>query len=129
MARILLVEDNLANLDLMMYLLQAFGHQVREARDGAAGLAAVRLEPPDLIICDLQMPVMDGFEVARQLKSDAALNHIPLIAATAYAMVGDRDRVLTAGFNGYIPKPIIPETFVQQVEEFLPAHLRSGQAK
>jgi two-component system cell cycle response regulator len=126
-ARILLIEDNPANLDLVVYLLQAFGHQPIEARDGRAGLAAAHREVPDLILCDLQMPELDGYEVARQLKQDSGLRGVPLLAVTAYAMVGDRDRILAAGFNGYIPKPIVPETFVQQIEAFLPPGQRSPQ--
>ena len=69
--------------------------------------------PPNLIICDVQLPVMDGLEVARHVKSDPVLRTIPLVAVTALAMVGDRDRVLAAGFDGYIAKPINPETFVR----------------
>jgi two-component system cell cycle response regulator len=119
-ARILLIEDNPDNLDLMTYLLMAFGYTAFAATDGAAGLAAVRRESPDLIICDVQLPVLDGLEVARRLKSDPLLRTIPLVAVTALAMVGDRDRVLATGFDGYIAKPINPETFVRQMEAFLP---------
>jgi two-component system cell cycle response regulator len=120
-ARILLIEDNPANLDLMTYLLKAFGYDAVTATDGAEGLAAARRATPDLIICDVQMPVMDGLEVARHVKSDPVLRAIPLVAVTALAMVGDRDRVLAGGFDGYIAKPINPETFVRQMEAFLPA--------
>jgi two-component system, cell cycle response regulator len=118
-ARILVIEDNLTNLDLMTYLLTAFGHTPLAVHDGEAGLQAAQRERPDLIICDLQMPMMDGYEVARWLKSHPDLRAIPLVAVTALAMVGDRDKVLAAGFDGYIAKPITPETFVQQVERFL----------
>lgn len=118
MAHVLIIEDNAANLELMTYLLDAFGHAVCAARDGAEGLIAVRSNPPDVIICDVQIPKVDGFEVARRLKSDSNLRHIPLIAVTALAMVGDRDRILASGFDGYIAKPIEPEQFVRQVEAF-----------
>ncbi|NTW01710.1 MAG: response regulator [Oscillochloris sp.] len=118
MAHVLIIEDNAANLELMTYLLDAFGHSVCAARDGAEGLIAVRSNPPDVIICDVQIPKVDGFEVARRLKSDSNLRHIPLIAVTALAMVGDRDRILASGFDGYIAKPIEPEQFVRQVEAF-----------
>jgi two-component system cell cycle response regulator len=117
--RLLVIEDNLANLELMTYLLKAFGYAVTSANDGDEGLAAVRRERPDLIVCDVQLPRVDGFEVARQLKSDPVLCGIPIVAVTALAMVGDRDRMLAAGFDGYIAKPIAPETFVEQVESFL----------
>lgn len=119
MARILVIEDNPANLELMAYLLRAFGHTPLVARDGEEGVSVVREEMPDLIICDVQIPKFDGYEVARQLKSHPALQKIPLVAVTAFAMVGDRDKVLAAGFDGYLPKPITPETFVGQVEAFL----------
>jgi len=118
-ARILLIEDNATNLELMVYLLQAFGYSPICARDGEAGLAMARSENLSLIISDIQMPTIDGFEVARRLKSDSSTNSIPLIAVTALAMVGDRDRILAAGFDGYVTKPIAPEDFVSQVERFI----------
>lgn len=124
-ARILIIEDNPANLELMSYLLHAFGHDILTACDGQEGLEAARRESPDLIICDVELPTIDGMEVARSLKSDSALRWIPLVAVTAFAMVGDRDRVLAAGFDGYIPKPIAPEKFIGQVELFLPVIQRS----
>ena len=100
-------------------MLKAFGHIPLEAPDGLSGLESVRRELPDLVLCDLQLPGIDGYEIARQVKSDPSLSSIPLIAVTAYAMVGDRDTVLAAGFDGYITKPITPELFVGQVEAFL----------
>src|SRR5689334_5379048 len=102
MAQILIIEDNPTNMQLMVYLLRAFGHTPLEAVTGEAGLALARDHRPDLILSDLQLPGMDGYEIARQVKADAKLDAIPLIAVTAYAMVGDRDKVLAAGFNGYI---------------------------
>jgi two-component system cell cycle response regulator len=124
-SRILVIEDNPTSLELMSYLLQAYGHTVSTACDGVEGLEAARREAPDLIICDIQLPRMDGQQVARQLSGDPELGSIPRVAVTALAMVGDRDRVLASGFAGYIPKPIHPETFVQQVESFLPHHLHA----
>src|SRR5471030_46573 len=117
--RILVIEDNLTNLELMCYLLTAFGYLLLTAADGAAGVETVRRESPDLVICDIHLPTMDGYQVAGHLKSDPALREIPIIAVTALAMVGDHDKVLKAGFNGYITKPIDPETFVIQIEAFL----------
>lgn len=137
-ACILVIEDNVANLDLMTYLLRAFGHTLVTAQDGEEGLqVACREEALDLILCDVQLPHMDGYEVARWLKSHARLRTIPLVAVTALAMVGDRAKMLAAGFDGYIAKPITPETFVSEVEAFLPgarpstlseACLRAGKA-
>jgi CheY-like chemotaxis protein len=119
-ARILVIEDNPANLELMSYLLRAFGHEVLTAMDGETGLEIARREGPDLIVCDIQIPKANGLEVARRVKSHPSLSKIPLVAVTAFAMVGDRDKVLSAGFDGYLAKPIIPDKFVQQVEAFLP---------
>jgi two-component system cell cycle response regulator len=118
-ARILIIEDNPANLELMTYLLSTFGHTVLAAEDGNQGLNAARRAHANLIICDVQLPDIDGYDVARWLKSNPVLRSTPLVAVTALAMVGDRDRVLAAGFDGYLVKPINPETFVQQMEAFL----------
>ncbi|MCC2669285.1 MAG: divK 2 [Armatimonadetes bacterium] len=118
MARILVIEDNPTNLQLMAYLLRAFGHTVLEAQDGEPGLVRAA-ELPDLILCDVHLPGLDGYQVARYLKSHPVLRSVPLVAVTALAMVGDRDRVMEAGFDGYLPKPIEPEAFVRQVEAFL----------
>lgn len=118
-ARILVIEDNLANMELVHYVLEAYGYQVSEALDGEAGLRQVREQQPDLIVCDLQLPGIDGFEIARQLKADAVFAAIPLIAVTAFAMVGDRERVLASGFDGYITKPLDPQVFVPQIAAFL----------
>jgi CheY-like chemotaxis protein len=126
-ARIVVIDDNLANLDLMIYLLEAFGHMPIKATDGLSGYEAVKTEIPDLVITDLRMPRMDGFELARLLKADPASSEVPLIAVTASAMVGDQERVLNAGFDGYITKPIDPHHFVEQIDEFLPADLRSDR--
>jgi CheY-like chemotaxis protein len=125
-ARILVVEDNGANRALMVYLLKAFGYKTFEAVDGKRGLDIARNERPELIICDVHLPKLDGYGVVDQLKRDVALRDIPVVAVTALAMVGDRIKILAAGFDGYISKPIEPETFVAQVGAFLPLELRSG---
>jgi len=117
--RIVVMEDNEDNLQLMTYLLRAFGYEPLAACDGEQGLALLASNMPDLIICDLDMPRMNGYEVVRELRSRPEWRHIPIVAVTAMAMVGDRDKVLQAGFSGYIPKPVAPEHFVQQIEEFL----------
>jgi two-component system cell cycle response regulator len=119
--RVLIVEDNPINRDLLDYLLQAFGYQTLSADDGLQGLALARSEQPDIILCDVQMPGMDGTELARHLKADPATAGIALIAVTALAMVGDRDRILAAGFDGYIAKPIEPDELLAQLRRYLPA--------
>lgn len=126
MARILVIEDNPNNLELITYLLGAFGHGPIAAPDGGEGLAIARRETPDLILCDIQLPDINGYDLARQFKHDPALRSIPLVAVTSFAMVGDRERVLSAGFDGYISKPIDPQKFVRQVEAFLPDSQRVG---
>ena len=125
-ANIVIIEDNEPNLELMSYLLKAHGYSPLAARDGEEGLELVRRERPDLIICDLNIPKRDGFEVGRNLKSDPELRRTILVAVTALAMVGDREKVLSAGFDGYIAKPIAPQKFVAELEAFLAPALRSG---
>ncbi|AKU21758.1 EAL domain-containing protein [Massilia sp. MB5] len=119
-ARILIIEDNPTNMELMVYLLRAFGYTPLMAHDGEEGVAAARRERPDLIICDVHLPKLDGYGVVAELKQDPELCTIPALAVTALAMVGDRERLLAAGFDGYIGKPIEPDTFVSQIESFLP---------
>lgn len=125
MGRILVVDDNQANLDLMLYLLRAFGHSAIGARDGASGFAAAKAGEFDLVLTDILMPGMDGYEFARIFKGDPKLSSTQLLAVTALAMVGDRERILSAGFDGYISKPIDPRTFVSEVEKGLSEGLRS----
>lgn len=119
MARVLVIEDNPASLELMVYLLHAFGHAPLCARDGLDGIATARRERPDLILCDIRLPRADGIEVCRQLKKDPRLQNVPLVALTAYAMVGDREKLLGEGFSGYLSKPIHPQTFVNQIAPYL----------
>ena len=124
-ARILIIEDNATNMELMVYLLRAFGYTPITAGDGEAGVEAARRELPDLIICDVHLPKLDGYGVVAALKGDPQIRHIPALAVTALAMVGDRERLLAAGFDGYIGKPIEPDTFVTQIESFLPGTVSS----
>jgi CheY-like chemotaxis protein len=125
-ARILIAEDNAANLALVDYLLKTAGHETLAATDGAEAVRLARQLHPDLILCDLQMPVADGYEVLSRLREDPALRDVPVIALTAYSMSGDRANVLVAGFDGYLSKPIDPETFIAQIEKYLRPELRSG---
>jgi CheY-like chemotaxis protein len=127
-ARILVIEDNEANLALMTYLLQAHGYEPAVARDGAEGLEAAAHERPDLIVCDVQMPHVDGYEVVKRIKRGETGCTAPVVAVTAFAMVGDRDKLLAAGFDGYIAKPIAPESFVKTIEQFLQPGKRADSA-
>lgn len=126
MAHVLVIEDNPANLELMTYLLRSFGHQVVTAEDGDLGFSAARTRPPDIIVCDVQLPGTDGYGVVRAVRADPALTAIPIVAVTALAMVGDREKGLATGFDGYIPKPIDPERFVAQIEHFLTVEQRGS---
>jgi CheY-like chemotaxis protein len=123
-ARVLVIEDNDSSLELMIYLLESFGHMPFRARDGEEGIQVARSERPDLILCDMQLPAMDGHEVCRRLKSDPVLRSIPLVALTAYAMVGDREQMLAEGFDGYLSKPVNPEQVKDQVALFLSSRTR-----
>jgi CheY-like chemotaxis protein/nitrogen-specific signal transduction histidine kinase len=123
MARILVVEDSPDIRALMRMLLEAEGYDVAVAGDGQSGVAAARKERPDLILMDLSLPVLSGWEAAREIKADPEIAAIPILAVTAHAMHGDRERALAAGCDGFIPKPIDEETFGRQVA----AHLRPNQ--
>jgi two-component system cell cycle response regulator len=98
------------------------------ANDGNEVLNLLRQERPNLVLCDVQLPGRNGYEIAHEVKSDKSLRHIPLIAVTAYAMVGDREKLLSVGFDGYIAKPIDPETFIDRVHSFLLPEQRGAAA-
>jgi two-component system, cell cycle response regulator DivK len=117
--RILVVEDNKASRDLMAYLLRHGGHAVLTCSDGADAVEIAAREHPDLILMDLQLDRVGGLEAASMLGADPALAAIPLVAVTAYAMAGDRERVLASGFDDYLTKPIEPMTFNAQVDQLL----------
>ncbi len=117
---ILLIEDNPQNRYLVKFLLETRGHEILQAETGPQGLEMAAANHPDLILLDIQLPGMDGHAVAHALKSDPQLQSIPIVAVTSYAMVGDREKCLAAGAEGYIEKPIDPESFGAEVERFLP---------
>jgi two-component system cell cycle response regulator len=125
-ATILVIEDDPPSLELMTYLLNAHGYVTLSAERGDDGLAIARRERPDLVVCDIQLPGFDGYEIARLLKADVALRTMPLVAVTALAMVGDREKALAAGFDDYVSKPIDPATFVALIEPLLDPHQRSA---
>ncbi len=115
----LLVEDNENNRYLAQFLLEREGFSVRVAINGRQALELAHLDKPDLVVMDIQMPEMDGYETAEQFMSDPALRDIPLVGVSSFAMPGDRPRALQVGFAGYIEKPINPDTFGQEVIRFL----------
>jgi two-component system, cell cycle response regulator DivK len=115
---ILVIEDNEQNIYLITFILEKNGFKVFQARNGEEGVSMAFLYKPDLILLDIQLPVMDGYTVAREIRKNCLLNLTPIIAVTSYAMPGDRENSLLAGCTGYIEKPIDPETFISQVEAF-----------
>ena len=117
--KILIVEDDPKSLYLVRFLLEKAGFTVVEAGDGEEALEKAAEETPDLILMDMQLPKLDGYEATKRIKADAQLRHIPVIALTAYAMKGDREKTLAAGCSSYIEKPIDPTTFVEEVKKYL----------
>ncbi len=118
--KILLIEDNAQNRYLVTYLLEQAGHEVIPAESGPVGIELAGKIRPELIVLDIQLPGMDGYAVARGLKGNPELRPVPIVAVTSYAMVGDREKALAAGCDGYMEKPINPETFVADITRFLP---------
>jgi len=116
---ILIVEDDPKSLILTRDLLQVSGFTTIEATDGKQGIELAKARNPDLILMDIQMPEMDGLEATRILKADATTRNIPVLALTAYAMKGDEERILQAGCDGYISKPIDIQGLVKEVAEYL----------
>jgi CheY-like chemotaxis protein len=123
---ILLVEDNAQNRYLATFLLERQGYEVVCAADGSSALRMAAQLTPTAILLDIQLPSMDGYAVARALRLEPGLEEVPIIAVTSYAMLGDREKALAAGCNGYIEKPIDPETFVAQIESFFSFHAAAG---
>jgi len=117
--RVLLIEDNEQNRYLFSFILEKNGYRVIVAPDGLEGINKAKEEKPDLILVDIMLPVMDGYEVTRRLRDLSEFKDVPIIALTAYAMTGDREKALQAGCDGYIPKPIIPDEFIKMVNSYL----------
>ncbi len=119
MKRILVIEDNETNIYLISFILKKNGHEVIEARNGEEGVEQAIKEKPDLIIMDIQLPGIDGYEATKRLRKTEANEEVPIIALTSYAMAGDRKKALKAGCTGYIEKPINPDTFLAEIEKYL----------
>lgn len=116
---ILIVEDDPKNLKLIRDLLQVSGYSIREATDGRQGIKLARDERPDLILMDIQLPIVNGLEATKILKADATTADIPIVALTAYAMTGDEEKILNVGCEGYLTKPINIREFLKKVKEYL----------
>lgn len=119
MARILLVEDNEMNRDMLSRRLERKGHGVLAATDGEQGIAMARTEAPDLILMDMSLPVLDGWEAARRLKADPETRAIPIVGLSAHAMAGDREKALEAGCNDYDTKPVDFSRLLEKIETLL----------
>jgi two-component system, cell cycle response regulator DivK len=117
---LLIIEDNEQNFYMMRFLLEKSGFLIIGAEDGRKGIEMALRYKPSAILLDIQLPEMDGYAVAAELKKHEELNGVPIIAVTSYAMVGDREQILAAGATGYIEKPIDPATFVSEIIQFLP---------
>jgi len=117
--KILVVEDNKQNRELFRYLLEPLGYEVLEAGDGASGIACARTVKPDLILMDIQMSVMDGYEAMAILKADEATKKIKIIAVTSFAMKGDREKALAAGADEYVSKPVDTKTLPELIRKML----------
>ncbi len=126
---ILVIEDNEQNRYLITFILEKAGHDVVQARDGREGIDLAGRVAPALVLLDIQLPGMDGYAVAGELRRNSASSGIPIVAVTSYAMVGDRERAFAAGCVGYIEKPIDPYTFVHQINQFLsPRPVNTGNS-
>lgn len=121
MNTVLVVEDNDMNMQLVEYLLEEGGFAILKATSGEEALRVTAENTPDLILMDIHLPGMDGLSVVRQMKEDGRIRSVPILALTAHAMRGDRDRFLEAGCDGYISKPIDVKTFIPAIQRYLPA--------
>ncbi|MDR3403877.1 MAG: response regulator [Chthoniobacter sp.] len=124
-AKILLAEDNATNRYLETFLLEKAGFTVIHALNGAEALRFALADRPDLVLMDLQMPEMDGYEAARRIHAEPQLAGTPIVAVTSFAMTRDREKALQLGFAGYIEKPIQPQTFVAEISQFLTGKVAS----
>jgi len=116
---VLIIEDNRENYYLMRYLLEHHGLRVIGADSGWMGIEMAIYNKPDIILLDIQLPEMDGYSVARRIRSNPEIKDIPIVAVTSYAMMGDKEHALAAGANAYIEKPINPDSFADEILEYL----------
>lgn len=117
--KIQIIEDNEQNMYMLTYLLESNNYEVFQTFNGTDGIALAKKIKPDAILLDIQLPEMDGYAVARELRKNEALKSTPIIAVTSYAMTGDKEKAFESGATGYIEKPIDPDTFISQLEVFI----------
>ena len=119
----LIIEDNEQNMYMLSFLLEMSNYQVLQAFNGLDGIVAAKENSPDVILLDIQLPGMDGYQIAKALKASENLCQIPIIAVTSHAMVGDREKAIESGATGYIEKPIDPDNFIQRMESYFTEEL------
>lgn len=119
--KILIIEDDEQSLYMLTFLLESENYEVIRSTVGFDGIAKARIFKPDAIILDIQLPELDGYDIARLLKKNDELKNIPIVVVTSFAMNGDKNKALEAGADGYITKPIDPDTFISQIESFIPS--------
>ena len=119
MRKVLVIEDNEDNLKIIIYALERAGYSVIRAETGEEGLKLAVQERPFFVLMDINLPGIDGIETTKRIRSSKADGKIPIIAVTSFAMVGDRERILAAGCNGYIEKPIDPLTIIDQIHKII----------
>ncbi len=121
--RILVVEDQADNMQILRDLLTSAGYEMIEAEDGLAGVEAAKAHRPDLILMDIQLPVLDGYEATRRIKADPTLRAIPIIVVTSYALSGDEKKARAAGCDDYVPKPYSPRQLLAKIRAHLPVEV------
>ena len=117
--KILIIEDNEQNMYLMTFLLESYGYEIVQAYNGKDGIRLAKELKPKVILLDIQLPEINGYQVAEEIRKDSSLTGVPIIAVTSFAMAGDKERALAAGATGYIEKPVNPDTFVSQLQDYL----------
>lgn len=125
----LIIEDNEQNMYMLTFLLENNNYEVFQAFNGLDGIKAAIEHSPDVILLDIQLPQMDGYQIAKELRKKRDLQHIPIVAVTSHAMVGDREKAMESGATGYIEKPIDPDNFIQRMESYFSEELQQRKIR
>jgi two-component system cell cycle response regulator DivK len=125
----LIIEDNEQNMYMLTFLLENNNYEVFQAFNGLDGIKAAIEHSPDVILLDIQLPQMDGYQIAKELRKKDDLQHIPIVAVTSHAMVGDREKAMESGATGYIEKPIDPDNFIQRMESYFSEELQQRKMR
>lgn len=125
----LIIEDNEQNMYMLTFLLENNNYEVFQAFNGLDGIKAAIEHSPDVILLDIQLPQMDGYQIAKELRKKNDLQHIPIVAVTSHAMVGDREKAMESGATGYIEKPIDPDNFIQRMESYFSEELQQRKIR